>query len=406
MQTLKSTYTGLVTLCLLGLLSQAAGAQTPERGVIESPSAFVSGIGFISGWKCNSNDIELWLTGADREGVLTLDPAQNMPRSDTAGVCLGEENNGWIIQVNWNELIGYDRVVARDNGEAFDSADFTIGHTGLPFIHDKEDTEVEVVDFPSPGKATTLTWSTATQHFEVSGTEDITPCTGDACEGSGEGTGSRAGRGEGAVICEPAFNIEDQSHGRTITCESRDDLQSIDYSPVNWVLDDDGCYSPSGSSYYQRSVPSRAYHRFAGVTVERDDHTQLIPVDLDDPDRDANWYFVRRWYLYYRRDGADAADPYLWKVTLPRYDHILIVPVPHDEPGNWNQHKFYSREIPFDDRASYHLQHVPSGIHVTGPELFESYTATYVQYQFYALGPEAAGEGAPCFREIPQAPAP
>ncbi len=148
-------------------------AQTTERGVIESPSAFVSGIGFIAGWKCNTNDIELWLTGSAREGVLKLDPAQNMPRPDTAGVCLGEENNGFIIQVNWNDLIGYDQVVARDNGEVFDSVDFTIGHTGLPFIQDKVGTEVEVVDFPSPGKATTLTWSTATQHFEVSGTEDI-----------------------------------------------------------------------------------------------------------------------------------------------------------------------------------------------------------------------------------------
>ncbi len=166
----------------------SAWAQAPDRGFIDSPSAFVSGIGFISGWKCNSNDIELWLTGPEREGVLKLDPAQNMPRSDTAGVCLGEENNGFIIQVNWNDLIGYDMVVARDNGEAFDSRSFTIGHTGLPFIQDKAGTEVEVVDFPSPGKATTLTWSTATQHFEVSGTQDINTCAGDACPpGSGEG---------------------------------------------------------------------------------------------------------------------------------------------------------------------------------------------------------------------------
>lgn len=374
-----------VTLSLFA--ASFAQAQMTDRGVIESPSPYVSGIGFISGWKCNTNDIELWLTGSAREGVLKLSPAQNMPRSDTAGVCLGEENNGWIIQVNWNDLIGYDKVVARDNGEVFDSADFTIGHTGLPFIRDKGGTEIEVVDFPSPDTATTLTWSTATQHFEVSGTEDITPVP-------------VKGSGAGGIICEPAFNIEERSHGETITCESRESPQSLPPA-VNWVLDDDGCYSSSGERGSRGSVSSLAYHRFAGVTVERDDHTQLIPVDLDDPDRDANWYFVRRWYLYYRRDGADAADPYLWKVTRPRYAHILIVPVPHDEPGNWNQHKFYSREIPFDDRASYHLQHVPSGIHVTGPELFESYTADYVQYQFYALGPDAAGEGAPCFREIP-----
>ena len=178
----------LTVVVCLSVTPAVAWAQ--DRGVIESPPAVVSGIGFISGWKCNSNAIELWLTGADREGVLTLHPAQHMSRSDTAGVCLGEEDNGWIIQVNWNELIGYDTVVARDNGEAFASRRFTIGHTGLPFVQDKAGTEVEVVDFPSPGKATTLTWSTATQHFEVHGTHDINTCAGDACPpGSGEGDG-------------------------------------------------------------------------------------------------------------------------------------------------------------------------------------------------------------------------
>ena len=46
---------------LLSLFSASfAQAQMTDRGFIESPSAFVSGIGFISGWKCNTNDIELW----------------------------------------------------------------------------------------------------------------------------------------------------------------------------------------------------------------------------------------------------------------------------------------------------------------------------------------------------------
>lgn len=393
MQTLKSTYTGLVTLCLLGLLSQAAGAQTPERGVIESPSAFVSGIGFISGWKCNSNDIELWLTGADREGVLTLDPAQNMPRSDTAGVCLGEEDNGWIIQVNWNELIGYDRVVARDNGEVFDSRSFTIGHTGLPFIRDKGGTEVEVVDFPSPDTATRLLWSTATQHFEVSGTEDIAPVPGRPVEGSGEGVGSREGSGEGAVICEPAFNIEERSHGETITCESRESLQSLPPA-VNWILDDDGCLRWTGRGFQNNYAASfiRGYHRFAGGTVESDER---------EPDRDANWYFVRYWYLVYGGIGGR------WGVREPAaHDDGLVVPVPDDEPRKWNQHKYYSKAIPFDDRASYHLQHFPSGKLPPSSLWVAGTRADYVQYQFYTLGPDAAGEGAPCFREIPQAPAP
>lgn len=355
-QILKSTYTRLVTLCLLGLLGQEAGAQTPERGVMESPAAFVSGIGFISGWKCNTHDIELWLmsqSGA-REGVLKLNPAQNMPRSDTAGVCLGEENNGWIIQVNWNELIGYDRVVARDNGEAFASRSFTIGHTGLPFINDKGGTEVEVVDFPSSDKATTLTWSTATQHFEVSGTEDIAPCTGDACEGSGEGVGSREGSEEGGIICEG--NNEEV----TITCEYRESLPPA----VDSFLDDDGCF--------------RAWVQFQHPGT--------------------NWYLVREWSIVYGFGPS-------WRRRRPSE---YIRPVADDIPGTWNQQRY--REIPFDDQAFYHLQRSPNpvikaGTSVNLPPDVDVYN--YTQFQFYALGPLSADEeGKHCFREIPPVPAP
>ena len=330
-----------VTLSLFA--ASFAQAQMTDRGVIESPSPYVSGIGFISGWKCNTNDIELWLTGSAREGVLKLKPAQNMPRSDTAGVCLGEENNGFIIQVNWNDLIGYDKVVARDNGEAFDSADFAIGHTGLPFIRDKGGTEIEVVDFPSPDTATTLTWSTATQHFEVSGTEDIAPCTGDACEGSGAGT----------VICEG------NSEERIITCEYRESVPPA----VDSFLDGDGCFR----TWAQPQHPG------------------------------TNWYLVREWAIVYGlfttgewHRGDKLTDGYI-------APSIYVRPVADDIPGTWNRQRY--REIPFNDQASYHLQQNPS----RGQGIPNSYT----QFQFYALGPLSAyEEGKPCFREIPQAPAP
>ena len=161
--------TKLVLLLSFSFVASFVQAQQTanNQGVIESPSAVVSGIGFISGWKCNSNDIELRLTGAEREGVLTLNPAQNMPRSDTAGVCWGEEDNGWIIQVNWNDLIGYDRVIARDNGEEFASADFSIGHTGEGFLRGFEGARTKMDDFPYPGQTTSFAWSTATQHWEI-----------------------------------------------------------------------------------------------------------------------------------------------------------------------------------------------------------------------------------------------
>ena len=161
----------------------SVGAQAPDRGVIESPSAFVSGIGFISGWKCNSQDITLKVLCSPY--IHDLDPAQNMLRADTREVCDGRIDNGWIIQVNWEHWAGCTEVTALDNGQQFASRKFTVGEIGDGFIRDHEGTQIRVPGFPSPDQVTHFTWSTATQHFEGMYTTDCGP--NDACPGSGEG---------------------------------------------------------------------------------------------------------------------------------------------------------------------------------------------------------------------------
>ena len=57
----------LLVLVLLCPCWSVSAAWAQERGVIESPSDMVSGIGFISGWKCHTQAIELWLTGEARK---------------------------------------------------------------------------------------------------------------------------------------------------------------------------------------------------------------------------------------------------------------------------------------------------------------------------------------------------
>ena len=160
-------------------------AQAPDRGVIESPSAFVSGIGFISGWKCNSQDITLKVLCSPY--IHDLDPAQNMPRADTREVCGGAIDNGWIIQVNWEHWAGCTEVTALDNGQRFASRKFTVGEIGEGFIQDQEGKRIKVPGFPSPDQVTHFAWSTATQHFEGMYTTDCGP--DDACPDSGEGGG-------------------------------------------------------------------------------------------------------------------------------------------------------------------------------------------------------------------------
>ena len=88
-----------------------AGAQETERGVIESPSAAVNGIGFISEWKCNAENITLKIWCNNLAGHLLV--SMDIPRPDTHAVCDGPDtNNGWIAQVNWNDYQNCTQVEA------------------------------------------------------------------------------------------------------------------------------------------------------------------------------------------------------------------------------------------------------------------------------------------------------
>ena len=142
-------------------------AQTTERGVIESPSAFVSGIGFISGWKCNAENITLkiWCNNL----ALPHKPvSMDVPRPDTEDICDGPDtNNGWIAQVNWNDYRNCTRVEAFDDGHMFASRDFTVGTISDEFIRDHDGTSIRVADFPVMGQVSRFVWSTATQHWEA-----------------------------------------------------------------------------------------------------------------------------------------------------------------------------------------------------------------------------------------------
>ena len=189
-------------ILLLSFSFVASFAQTQQitnnQGVIESPSAFVSGIGFISGWKCNSEDITLKMHCFYNHD---LDPAQNMLRSDTREVCDGEIDNGWIIQVNWDDWVGCSQVDAFDNGQQFASRKFTVGEIGEGFVKDQEGRQIKVPGFPSPDQVTHFAWSTATQHFEGMYTADCG--TDDACPGSGEGDDGNNGSDGGDSAWDP-----------------------------------------------------------------------------------------------------------------------------------------------------------------------------------------------------------
>ncbi len=152
----------LLRLCL-GLmvvvpsLAHAATLEIPGDGTA------VSGIGVISGWKCEvAGDITISLNGE-----APFPAMYGLPRSDTSAVCGNDGNNGFFSYWNWGNLgDGEHTVVAYDNGEEFAESTFTVTTPGAEFLTGASK-QVTVDDFPNPGDTTVLEWNQGTQHFEI-----------------------------------------------------------------------------------------------------------------------------------------------------------------------------------------------------------------------------------------------
>ena len=151
----------------LALASLLASVATAQARVLDSPAAgaVLSGLGFISGWKCEAGTISVVI---DENGE-HLSVAMHQERGDlrAAGVCGGTINHGFIRQINWALLgDGEHVVVAYDDGVEFARSTFTVGTTGEEFLEDVRRRTV-LDGFPSPGERTLLEWNESTQHFEI-----------------------------------------------------------------------------------------------------------------------------------------------------------------------------------------------------------------------------------------------
>ena len=152
------------TIALFSLAFAGFLAVTPGwAAVLESPAkqAVVSGIGFISGWKCDASSITVTIDGGEHISV-----AMGQSRGDLRPVC-GSINHGFIMQMNWALLgEGGHVVAAYDAGVEFGRAAFTVGSTGEEFVTGV--TRQAVLEgFPAPGERALLEWNESTQHFEI-----------------------------------------------------------------------------------------------------------------------------------------------------------------------------------------------------------------------------------------------
>ena len=148
---------------LVPSLAHAAWLDIPSNG------DKLSGIGLISGWKCEANgEITIVFNEGDSE-TASIPTKYGAPRSDTSSSCGDDDgNNGFYALWNWGLLgDGEHTAVAYDNGVEFARSTFSVTTAGQVFLPDAPDTPVVVQNFPKPGQTTTFQWNRSTQHLEM-----------------------------------------------------------------------------------------------------------------------------------------------------------------------------------------------------------------------------------------------
>jgi len=149
---------------LAGIRAIYPATATTVQGVLENPqpNSAVSGISTISGWVCMANQITLLINGS-----ISIPAAYGTLRSDTRERC-GDDNNGFGVLVNWNELgPGTHQVIALADGIEFGRATVSVATFGTPFLTGASGTYT----VPFNGRNVTLQWEESLQNFVISGVQ-------------------------------------------------------------------------------------------------------------------------------------------------------------------------------------------------------------------------------------------
>lgn len=122
---------------------------------------FHSGIGLVTGWVCEAEQVELEFDG---EIIVTAPYGTN--REDTLDAC-GDQDNGFGAVFNWNNLgDGKHTVRALADGVEFGSATFRVATFGVEFLQEAQG-DYLLPDFPGTGQQTRLVWQETAQNFAI-----------------------------------------------------------------------------------------------------------------------------------------------------------------------------------------------------------------------------------------------
>jgi len=146
-----------VALFLSRAATSYAGLENP------TDNGEYSGIGYISGWKCEAEGA---LTARINDGAV-IPLAYLNDRPDTLPVC-GDTDNGFISIVNWARYgTGTHIIEVFDNGVRFGRRTFHVTTLGEEFVRGARDDVFLLEDWPFDGDAARIIWNQAMQNFVI-----------------------------------------------------------------------------------------------------------------------------------------------------------------------------------------------------------------------------------------------
>ena len=165
----------LQNFVIQGDMRSSGGTSGTPPHILENPQpgSFQSGIGVISGWVCDAEQIDIVFNpGTATEE--TWRAGYKTTREDTEGVC-DDSDNGFGLLFNWNRLDdGVHTVSARADGVEFGSATFTVTTFDTEFLEDVGK-HARLEDFPEDGTDLIVAWQQSLQNFTIARLDNLGP---------------------------------------------------------------------------------------------------------------------------------------------------------------------------------------------------------------------------------------
>ena len=141
---------------------------------LENPQEYSSqsGIGVISGWVCDAQEITVEVEHGETGEVSTSTAGYGTSRADTIDTC-GDADNGFSLLFNWNLLgDGMHTVRALVDGVEFGRSSVMVSTLGLGEFATGLSGTYPLADFPSMGQETTIQWEESLQNFVIAAGTD------------------------------------------------------------------------------------------------------------------------------------------------------------------------------------------------------------------------------------------